>query len=449
MDRPQFLAEAIAIANQLRMNCLSTTDGGVAWLGPVGYGTELSPLRKVKIGPQLHDGTTGIALFFAALARVEEGSRHRDMALRILQPLRRKLAALTAAPERAEQLRTPVGGLIGLGSFIYGLLKVGELLNEPSLIREAHAATVLITPERIDSDRQGRIRNGCAGAILNLLALHAKFPERNAVGKTPLDIACDCARHLLDLRISYEGRPRAWALSPGKPPLAGFSYGAAGISYALLHLHEATRRQDFLDAAHEGLAFVRGLYSPEHGSWRDLRSIFQSRYRPLRGTWNDWWAGTCDDLEEIPDPPPPENSFPAMWCHGDTGIALGRIGSLALEDSPEARQEIEGSLCRARFYARNTEALDGPDDLCCGHMGLLELLLCAYQKLGDHDALDTARILIDRVLRRAEARGRFELSAARGTDNFAPSLFQGIAGVGYSLLRLAAPEEIPCLLLLD
>jgi lantibiotic modifying enzyme len=450
MDRSQILAEAVAIAGQLQAGCIVAPDGRRAWVGPVGYGTELSPLRKVQLGPQLYDGTTGIALFFAALGRICGESEYGDLALRTLAPLRRKLGELVAAPERASRLHIPVGGVIGLGSFLYGLLKIGELLDQPSLAREAHAATVLITPERIASDQQVRIQTGCAGAILVLLALHAKLPERNSAGKTPLDIACECARHLLDVRISFEGRPPAWALSPGKPPLAGFSYGAAGISYALLSLYGATGRADLLEAAREGLAFVRDLYSSERGGWRDIRPIFQSRYRPRRGTWKDWWAsGSLDDLEEIPNPPPVEDLFPTIWCHGAAGIALGRIGALPFNDSPEVREEVEGALNQARFYARNTDTLDGPDDLCCGHMGLLELLLYASQKLGDKDAFDAALILMSRVQRQAETRGRYKLSAARGTDTFAPSLFQGIAGVGYSLLRLAAPEEIPCVLLLE
>ena len=82
-------------------------------------------------------------------------------------------------------------------------------------------------------------------------------------------------------------------------------------------------------------------------------------------------------------------------------------------------------------------------------MGLLELLLGAASRLGDEGALDAALLLMERVRRRAELGGCYELSAARGKDIFTPFLFQGIAGVGYSLVRLAAPGEIPCLLLLE
>ncbi len=417
----------------------------------MGYGTEKIPLRMVQLGPQLYDGTAGIALFFAALARVEGEGDSRQWALDAIAPLRRKLGELASDAERAGRLRVPLGGLIGVGSFIYALLKIGELLDEPNLLREAHQATALITPERIAHDQQVRIQTGCAGAILALLALQEQLADSNSSGNAPLNIALQCAEHLLNTRISFEGRPRAWALSPGKPPLAGFSYGAAGICYALLRLYEQTLQQELLNTAQEGLAFVRGLYSQEHGSWQDIRMIFQSRYCPRVGTWKDWWAsGTLDDLESVDSSFPPDVHFPEMWCHGSAGIALARIGALHLNDAPEIRHEIQSALDRARRYATNpASSLDAPDDLCCGHMGLIELLLSAQERLGDSDSGEAAHALMDRVQQRKQKRGRYDLSAARGSELFAPSLFQGIAGIGYTLLRLASPQSLPCLLLME
>ncbi|HVR99487.1 MAG TPA: lanthionine synthetase LanC family protein, partial [Thermoanaerobaculia bacterium] len=84
-----------------------------------------------------------------------------------------------------------------------------------------------------------------------------------------------------------------------------------------------------------------------------------------------------------------------------------------------------------------------------GHMGRIETLLSASLRLDDEGCREAAHELMDRVCSRAQERGRYELSAARGTDVFAPSLFQGASGVGYTLLRLAAPAELPSLLLFE
>jgi class II lanthipeptide synthase len=447
-----FLAEASAIAQEIRSHHRRTPNRHVTWIGPSGYGTDLIPLRSAKLGPYLYDGAAGIALFLAAQARLQGDAAAGRLSREALEPIRRKLAELVDDPERADGLRLPVGGLIGLGSLVYALLTIGDLLGETSLIREAHAATVLLTPRHIARDRQVRLQTGCAGAILALLALHARAPGPNGAGRTPLDVALECAHHLLAECVSFEGRPRAWALSPGKIPLAGFSYGAAGISYALLRLYEITGRPEILAAAREGLAFVRGLYSPEHRSWRDIRADFEARYRPRRGTWRDWWAqGTLEDLEECgPVSPAAVERYPDMWCHGATGIVLGRLSALHLDDGEEVREEIAGVLQRAHEYVRAPHSgAEGPDDLCCGHMGTIELLLEAHRRLGDSAALEAARTLMTSILERVRIQGRFQLSAARGTDAFAPSLFQGIAGIGYTLLRLAEPEALPCLLLLE
>jgi lantibiotic modifying enzyme len=51
------------------------------------------------------------------------------------------------------------------------------------------------------------------------------------------------------------------------------------------------------------------------------------------------------------------------------------------------------------------------------------------------------------VLRRAAENNRYALAAQVPgvTDSF--SLFQGIAGIGYQLLRVADPARLPCVLL--
>lgn len=450
MDRAQLLSEAAAIVDQLRDHSIRTRDGKVIWRGPVGYNTELTPLRIVKLGPYLGDGLVGIALFLAAFERVCGGGECGTLALRVLEPLRQELAEMAADTEKARKSKIPVGGFIGLGSIIYGFAKVGELLGETDLLREALRVSALIDQERIDQDLSIRIQKGCAGAILALLALGENVSVPNQDGRSPLEIARACARHLLKAQTSFEGSPPAWPLAPGKPPLAGFTYGAAGISHALLRLHEAVGEQELWDAAQEGLSFVRSLYSPEHGNWVDIHVLFQSRYNLRRGTWGDWWvSGIPNDLIEIQPPPPPQIEFPESWCHGAAGIVLGRIGSLHICRTPEIEEEIDRTLRRVQLYAFGGGELDDSDDICSGHMGRIELLASAYQRLGDARSLEAARALMERICQRQRSRGKYDFSATYGKEIFAPGFLQGIAGVGYTLLRLAAPESLPCVLLFD
>ena len=49
--------------------------------------------------------------------------------------------------------------------------------------------------------------------------------------------------------------------------------------------------------------------------------------------------------------------------------------------------------------------------------------------------------------RRAERAGAFALHPLLPAGAFSPGLFQGSAGIGYALLRLARPDLVPSVLL--
>jgi lantibiotic modifying enzyme len=455
-----FLEEATLIGERLCEARIFARDKSFTWIGPSGYGTKLNPLRLGKLGPYLYDGASGVAVFLAALDHtLGPDFGFGEIALQSLAPLRQKMKGLASDPERADRISLQIGGLLGVGSLIYAFLAVGELLGVRALEDEAHDLTVFLTPARIAQDQRVRIQTGSAGTILAMMALHARRPGPNRNGRTPLQIAAECADHLVNERISFEGLPRAWRLSPGKPPLMGFGYGAAGIVYALSQLYRVKPSPRIREAAEEGLAFVQGLYSPERRSWRDLRAEFEARYQdPSSGTWKDWWFNPAESLEnrsgaqpmDVPEEASPRDPFPSSWCHGSAGISLGLLACSDSFAGPEARAQATcairslGSLVESPGYVWK-----GAADLCCGHMGRADVLLEASRRLEDAQILESARRLASRVVRRARETGGYELSAARGTDVFAPGLFQGIAGVGYALLRLVYPDRLPCLLLLE
>jgi lantibiotic modifying enzyme len=231
----------------------------------------------------------------------------------------------------------------------------------------------------------------------------------------------------------------------------------------LSRLYRVTPDPRIREAAQEGLAFVLGLYSAEHRSWRDLRAEFEARYQdPSSGTWKDWWFSGGQNPAELlenrfedqkmgaPEGASPREPFPSSWCHGSAGISLGLLACLDQVDEPEARTQVYSAIrSLTRLVEPPAYAEKGVVDLCCGHMGRVDVLLEASRRIQDAEILEAARILALRVVRRARRAGRYELSAARGTDVFSPGLFQGIAGVGYALLRLVYPDRLPCLLLLE
>jgi type 2 lantibiotic biosynthesis protein LanM len=225
-DRDQLLAAARTIASRLRDTAIQGDDGSLAWIGPRRLG-EGDLYELSVLGPDLYGGTAGIALFLAAVHRVLGDAEAGELCLRALAPVRARLALRTSDPG--------LGGLTGIGSFIYAFLWIGELLGEPALAREAHALTNLLTPEKIAGDDRLDVISGSAGTLLALLSLDRVAPGPNATGRTPIDLAILCARHLLD--------------RPAPPGPAGFAHGVEGVRHALLRLAERTGWQEAREAA--------------------------------------------------------------------------------------------------------------------------------------------------------------------------------------------------------
>jgi lantibiotic modifying enzyme len=134
--------------------------------------------------------------------------------------------------------------------------------------------------------------------------------------------------------------------------------------------------------------------------------------------------------------------LPCGWCHGAAGIGLARVGCLELIDDGEFIGEIEAALVTTR-----DARLSPLDHLCCGNLGRTDFLLTAGLRLGRPELTGLARDRAATVLARSEARSGFTWLS--GDDSINPSLFQGIAGIAYQLLRLAKPAALPSVLLWD
>ncbi len=225
--------QALAIAEQIVEHTICAPNGSATWIGlqnlPWAGRYQLQPL-----GYDLYSGTSGVALFLAAIDYVTKGkgsSCYRDLALAATQPL------CQALRYRARQMVRVIGigGASGLGSVVYALVCISRFLDKPSLLEEAQLAALLITEEQIVSDRALDIIAGSAEAILGLLALYDASP-----GQAILERAIACGQHLLRVRTRSASGERSWQTIGGRL-LTGFSHGAAGIIYALLRLFAATR----------------------------------------------------------------------------------------------------------------------------------------------------------------------------------------------------------------
>jgi lantibiotic modifying enzyme len=135
------------------------------------------------------------------------------------------------------------------------------------------------------------------------------------------------------------------------------------------------------------------------------------------------------------------------WCHGAAGIGLARLGGLGMLDTSEIRADVEIAL-----ETTLRQGMQSIDHLCCGTGGQAEFLLAASIQLARPELAETARLWTSQVIRKAKQAGRDALGLSAASSHgiptwFRPGFFQGLSGIGYWLLHLAAPGQIPAVLL--
>jgi len=356
----------------------------------------------------LYQGVPGIALFLAWLAEVTGEERYHALA-------RCGVVTLGSLLERGALAQRIPGAWNGIGGMIYALSHLAVLWNEEELFVQAEALLPRL-PELLAADERYDLIDGSAGCAAALLVLHRLRPESGA-----LDLAVRCGERLAAGALGGETVPRGAAWPPaiaGYRPLAGFSHGAAGIAWSLLRLAAASGEPRFRTLGLAAIEYERSLYDPVQKNWPDFREDGSP-------------VGVLHDL----DP------FMSAWCHGAAGVGLARLGTLDLLDDAAVRGEIAAALetTLARGFGKN-------HSLCHGDLGNVELFLLAARRLGDPSLEEKAYRIAGGILD-SHANGGWRFGMPRGAEP--PGLMIGLAGVGYGLLRLAAPERVPSVLLLE
>jgi len=198
--------------------------------------------------------------------------------------------------------------------------------------------------------------------------------------------------------------------------LAGSAHGAAGIGCALARLSAATGHEPFLEGARLAFRYEESIFDPQKKNWPILARNRQS-----------------DTIERIEA---------TTWCHGAPGVALARLAALQVLDDDTVRNDLETAL-----ETTLSTSLSRLDHLCCGNLGVADVLLTAGQYLHRDTLIRGAEARTAFVLRRATGTGRFSLRLDESENrSFTPGLFRGSSGIGYQLLRVARPLLLPSVL---
>ena len=297
-------------------------------------------------------------------------------------------AALVTMRRQIEKRRsslTRIGAFDGWGGVLYVLSHLVVLWNRPELLAEAESLVDALPP-MIDSDDWLDVENGASGCIFALRSLYQVAPADRLTA-----LAVQCGDRLL-----AGGKANAFGES-ARPP--GFARGAAGIAAALASLH----------------------------AWTGLKRFRAGALAAWTCEWSLTAAGT------------PACSI--GWCRGAPGIGLARIASREIVDEAELGREIRTALettVRGGFGWNHS--------LGYGDLGNLEFLLQANRTLGLPASEHQIAQLADSVLTSLETDGRI-CATPFGIET--PGLMAGVAGIGYGCLRLARPNQVPSVLLLE
>ncbi|MDB9524589.1 type 2 lanthipeptide synthetase LanM family protein [Oscillatoria sp. CS-180] len=402
----KLLAAATTLAERLCQSAAWNPDHTMAaWVG-INYAHYNQSFFVGASDVGLYSGMGGMGLFFAALAQVTGERTWHEMALAAVAGIRQSLSSQRKELLKKSMRWSEIGRADRLQSGIYALTRMGDLLQDPTLIDDAHRIASLITPETIARDQQFDWIGGSAGTLVHLLTLlpYLEGERRQQV----LNTAIACGEHLLAHQTGPENGPKAWKTWREKK-LTGYSQGAAGIADALLRLFAVTQDDRFRSAAVEAIAYEQTQFSEASQNWLDLRSS----------------DGTCQ----------------VSWAQGAPGIALGRMNGLSVVNTPEIRQQIDVAL-----NTTQNALVWGIDSLAWGTLGRVEVLLQASQVLGRPELLQSAYDAAEQVLDQAQQTGTFTLFQNFPSNVAYPGFFYGRAGIGYELLRLAHPDRLPSVL---
>ncbi|MCR6097292.1 type 2 lantipeptide synthetase LanM [Salipaludibacillus agaradhaerens] len=385
--------ERLEYGNNVQWLSLSISTTGQMVAGPLSFG--------------LYDGLAGIILYLATYSHFCESD---TIPYEKLQHLHHSVSNLLESSE----LKGNFSAYYGLGSYIYYIEKLRQLtiLTKENAIKQYETFCRQLIGN-LDNIHATDFIGGLAG-ILKLLSLLYK------THKAPFlkEAAYQVYRSLLS-RVKRENDEMYWEADAFKNTvLTGFSHGLTGICYALSEfsmIASTETKTDIANVITKALRYEDKFFDHDKRDWKDNRQNNMTFSSPF-------------------------------WCHGATGILLGRL---------KIKQNM-GTMCSVNYIndALSTTLKYGDDhtqgnSLCHGTLGNLDSLLA----IKDAPFLAERKEEIEQTINKWLTHYREEMITS-GWNNGVKNDFSSVGfmlgrtGQLYTLLR-AQNNHIPSVLLLD
>ena len=394
LSRETALREAERLLEEAFSLHIPSPEGRLYW-GYINQGDY--SFKFIETG--LFNGYAGFGAFAAACLSVSRNRRIREMAERILGETVLEMKRATEYVRFRDfgfDFAPQLGESEGTGGIITGL----ELMRRyaPRKGLDAFDSFIDELLERTDYPRYGAPDRliGMAG-LLSVLCRFERYRGKKEIIRKAAD-------RLLGMKtLAYEGGTLWKTLPDQSRPICGAGHGQAGIAEALFAAAGVLGEEKYAAGARDALAYEAAMYEKyreKFGTWADLRSY------------------------------PPEGIMHG-YCSGapGTGILMERIRRSGFAD--ETVEKLEQ-------YARESTdrmSLSTRDHLCCGNSAIAEY----YMSVGD---FESAGRVLGAMANRREKEGTYRYMGYEYNNGLTPSLFYGIAGVGYEMLRYAFPDQI-------
>jgi type 2 lantibiotic biosynthesis protein LanM len=362
---------------------LTAKHGGYLWALPSYFPKEITESQRLG----LYLGDIGTLVFLAAAGQSfdlfpEQAATRLFEILQQVQPNR----------------DYPLGIGNGLGSMIYGCLLLGKFTGQEKWNSLALELVKKTPSQTIDTCREPDILSGVAGFLVAAIRTCQITGDSTASAR-----AQDALRRLVE---SFDDKT-GWVRPDGKTYF-GFAHGIAGIVFAIAQYSALFKSPASAGIIDQALGIDRRYFDRKRGVW------------PIA-------------IQQ-------DNVHMTNWCNGSAGILLARCASWSLLRKHQLKEEVLDLLPKL-------SRLEGMDHWCCGNFGIAETLNYIGDQMDLPAAKGQATSLLEQSLSRALKSAFFRFEPSLGENFcFSPSLFRGIAGVGYSLLRLANPDTLPNIL---
>lgn len=394
---PDYLACAIQVGDELLARAVRDERGALWW----GRGFALDMSSVPDAG--MFNGRCGEGWYLNALACASGLERFAEAGRDALSTLGRQLQQ----PRDTRNLAKRIGvGLTGVGSILYAFGQSARYLGDTTFVDIALEAVGALADFDYGDVGFAELYWGVPALALALLTLPERPTTRRALENAVSWLLC----HRIEDRATGL---RLWRPRFG-PVQAGLAHGTTGVAHVLLCAHALLRSDEAYEAAQAALQFERQLY------------------RPSTNAWPDTFAQ-------------PDEQVSTAWCHGGIGIGLSRMTT---------RSCLHGDAARAAdedidhiTLALRARRVRGPTNLCCGALGQIDFLLRASHVV-DPVLSVGAHQLGASISEHMRMHGYRSLANDEAVPD-GPGLWQGLAGIGYTMLRLHDPRQFPSLLTLE